>query len=131
MNAFHPSLPNMNETELWVEPSAGPQYRMDDDDRDTDEVPVDRDVVEQGHQADVEGVQEALQEEDDGQDAEDVPGREPVHFAGQFGKEGRDHENAQPKLMPAVTATCPSRLNQPVNHDHQGPLLPGASLADQ
>ena len=40
-------------------------------------------------------------------------------------------ENAQPKLMPAVTATCPSRLNQPVNHDHQGPLLPGASLADQ
>ena len=40
-------------------------------------------------------------------------------------------EKAQPKLMPAVTATWPSRLNQPVNQDQIGPLLPGASLADQ
>ena len=40
-------------------------------------------------------------------------------------------ENAQPKLMPAVTATWPSRLNQPVNQDQMGPLSPGASLADQ
>ena len=40
-------------------------------------------------------------------------------------------EKAQPKLMPAVTATWPSRLNQPVNQDQMGPLLPGASLADQ
>ena len=40
-------------------------------------------------------------------------------------------EKAQPKVMPAVTATCPSRLNQPVNHDQIGALLPGASLAAQ
>ena len=40
-------------------------------------------------------------------------------------------EKAQPKLMPAVTATWPSRLNQPVNQDQIGALLPGASLADQ
>ena len=40
-------------------------------------------------------------------------------------------EKAQPKLMPAVTATWPSRLNQPVNQDQMGPLSPGASLADQ
>ena len=40
-------------------------------------------------------------------------------------------ENAQPKLMPAVTATWPSRLNQPVNQDHTGALSPGASLAAQ
>jgi hypothetical protein len=38
-------------------------------------------------------------------------------------------EKAQPKLMPAVTATWPRRLNQPVNHDQIGALLPGASLA--
>ena len=40
-------------------------------------------------------------------------------------------EKAQPKLMPAVTATCPSRLNQPVNQDQIGALSPGASLAAQ
>ena len=40
-------------------------------------------------------------------------------------------EYPQPKVMPAVTATWPSRLNQPVNHDQMGPLLPGASLAAQ
>ena len=40
-------------------------------------------------------------------------------------------EKAQPKLMPAVTATWPSRLNQPVNQDQMGALLPGASLAAQ
>jgi len=26
-------------------------------------------------------------------------------------------KNAQPKSMPAVTATCPRKLNQPVNQD--------------
>ena len=40
-------------------------------------------------------------------------------------------EKAQPKLMPAVTATWPSRLNQPVNQDQIGALSPGASLAAQ
>ena len=36
----------------------------------------------------------------------------------------------RPKSMPAVMATCPSRLNQPVNHAHAGPFL-FASFADQ
>ena len=40
-------------------------------------------------------------------------------------------KSAQPKSMPAVTATWPRKLNQPVNQDQAGPLLPGASLADQ
>ena len=40
-------------------------------------------------------------------------------------------EKAQPKLMPAVTATWPTRLNQPVNQTRSGALLPGASLAAQ
>ena len=39
-------------------------------------------------------------------------------------------KNAAPKSMPAVTATWPRKLNQPVNHDHAGPLR-GANLADQ
>ena len=39
-------------------------------------------------------------------------------------------KNAQPKSMPAVTATWPRKLNQPVNQDQAGPFL-GASLADQ
>src|SRR5215210_5009682 len=37
---------------------------------------------------------------------------------------------ASPKSMPAVMATCPRRLNQPVNQAHAGPLL-FASFADQ
>ena len=39
--------------------------------------------------------------------------------------------NARPKSMPAVTATWPSRLNQPVNQLQRGPLPPdsGASFA--
>ncbi len=39
-------------------------------------------------------------------------------------------KNAQPKSMPAVTATWPMKLNQPVNQDQAGPFL-GASLAAQ
>ncbi len=39
-------------------------------------------------------------------------------------------KNAQPKSMPAVTATWPRKLNQPVNQDQAGPFL-GASLAAQ
>ncbi len=39
-------------------------------------------------------------------------------------------KNAQPKSMPAVTATWPRKLNQPVNQDQAGPCF-GASLADQ
>ncbi len=39
-------------------------------------------------------------------------------------------KNAAPKSMPAVTATWPRKLNQPVNQDQAGPLR-GASLADQ
>ena len=39
-------------------------------------------------------------------------------------------KNAQPKSMPAVTATCPRKLNQPVNQDQAGPFV-RASLADQ
>ena len=39
-------------------------------------------------------------------------------------------KNAQPKSMPAVTATWPRKLNQPVNQDQAGPFL-RASLADQ
>jgi hypothetical protein len=31
-------------------------------------------------------------------------------------------KNAQPKSMPAVTATWPRKLNQPVNQDHAGPF---------
>ena len=42
-----------------------------------------------------------------------------------------DTENAAPKLMPAVTATWPKRLNHPVNHDQMGPLFPGANFAAQ
>ena len=38
---------------------------------------------------------------------------------------------AAPKSIPAVMANWPSMLNQPVIHDHAGPLLPGASFADQ
>jgi hypothetical protein len=38
--------------------------------------------------------------------------------------------SAAPKSMPAVTAIWPIRLNQPVNHDHAGPLLV-ASFAAQ
>ncbi len=37
---------------------------------------------------------------------------------------------ASPKSMPAVIATWPSMLNQPVNHDHAGPFFL-ASFADQ
>ena len=37
---------------------------------------------------------------------------------------------ARPKSMPAVIATWPSRLNQPVNHAHVGPFF-FASFADQ
>ena len=37
---------------------------------------------------------------------------------------------AAPKSMPAVTATWPRKLNQPVNQDQAGPFF-GASLADQ
>ncbi len=40
-------------------------------------------------------------------------------------------ENPHPNVIPAVTATWPSRLNQPVNHDQIGPLFPGANFADQ
>ena len=36
----------------------------------------------------------------------------------------------RPKSMPAVIATWPSRLNQPVNQAHAGAVL-RASLADQ
>ena len=39
-------------------------------------------------------------------------------------------KNAAPKSMPAVTATWPRKLNQPVNQDHAGPFF-GASFADQ
>ena len=39
-------------------------------------------------------------------------------------------KNAQPKSMPAVMATWPRKLNQPVNHDHAAGLR-GASLAAQ
>ena len=39
-------------------------------------------------------------------------------------------KNAAPKSMPAVTATWPRKLNQPVNHDHAAGLR-GASFADQ
>ena len=39
-------------------------------------------------------------------------------------------KNAQPKSMPAVTATWPRKLNHPVNQDQAGPFF-GASLADQ
>jgi hypothetical protein len=39
--------------------------------------------------------------------------------------------SAAPKSMPAVTAICPMRLNQPVNHDQAGADLPGASFAAQ
>src|ERR1700728_187909 len=39
-------------------------------------------------------------------------------------------KRAAPKSMPAVTATWPRKLNQPVNHDHAAGLC-GASLADQ
>src|SRR5271165_4017896 len=39
-------------------------------------------------------------------------------------------KNAQPKSMPAVIATWPRKLNQPVNQDHAGPFE-RASLADQ
>ena len=38
--------------------------------------------------------------------------------------------NAAPKSMPAVTATWPRKLNQPVNQDQAAPLL-GASFAAQ
>ena len=39
-------------------------------------------------------------------------------------------KNSRPKSIPAVTATWPSRLNQPVNHDQAGALV-FASFADQ
>ena len=39
-------------------------------------------------------------------------------------------KNAAPKSIPAVTATWPRKLNQPVNQDHAAGLR-GASLADQ
>ena len=39
-------------------------------------------------------------------------------------------KNAAPKSMPAVTATWPRKLNQPVNQLHAAGLR-GASLADQ
>ena len=39
-------------------------------------------------------------------------------------------KNAQPKSMPAVIATWPRKLNQPVNQDQAGPFV-RASLADQ
>ncbi len=39
-------------------------------------------------------------------------------------------KNAAPKSMPAVTATWPRKLNQPVNQDQAAPLR-RASLADQ
>ena len=38
--------------------------------------------------------------------------------------------SAAPKSMPAVTATWPRKLNQPVNQDQAGPRVL-ASLADQ
>ena len=39
-------------------------------------------------------------------------------------------KNAAPKSMPAVTATWPRKLNQPVNQDQAGPFF-GASFAAQ
>ncbi len=39
-------------------------------------------------------------------------------------------KNAAPKSMPAVTATWPRKLNQPVNQDQTGPCR-GESLAAQ
>jgi hypothetical protein len=39
-------------------------------------------------------------------------------------------KDAAPKSIPAVTATWPRKLNQPVNHDHAGPF-DGASFAAQ
>ncbi len=39
-------------------------------------------------------------------------------------------KKAAPKSTPAVTATCPMKLNQPVNQLHAGPLV-GASRAAQ
>jgi hypothetical protein len=38
-------------------------------------------------------------------------------------------KSAKPKSMLAVTAICPTRLNQPVNQLHAAPFL-RASLAD-
>jgi hypothetical protein len=40
-------------------------------------------------------------------------------------------KNAAPKSMPAVTATWPRKLNQPVNQDQAAAFLGGASFADQ
>ena len=34
-------------------------------------------------------------------------------------------KNAAPKSMPAVMATWPRKLNQPVNHDSRGAVAPG------
>ena len=39
-------------------------------------------------------------------------------------------KNAAPKSMPAVTATWPRKLNQPVNQDQAAPFF-GASFAAQ
>ena len=39
-------------------------------------------------------------------------------------------KNAQPKSIPAVIATWPRKLNQPVNQAQAAPLV-RASLADQ
>ncbi len=39
-------------------------------------------------------------------------------------------KNAAPKSIPAVTATWPRKLNQPVNHDHAAAFF-FASFADQ
>jgi len=40
-----------------------------------------------------------------------------------------DMKNAPPKSMPAVTAICPRRLNQPVNQLQAALLLPPSFAA--
>ena len=73
---------------------AGRPEQDDDDDRHADQMPPDRDVVEQGHQSDAVGVQQALREEDDGQEADGVPRRQPVGLVGPLRQEGRDRVGA-------------------------------------
>jgi hypothetical protein len=66
----------------------------DDDDRHADEVPVHGDVVQEGDELDGEGVQQALDGEDDDQDADRVLGQQPVALVGVESEERRDREGA-------------------------------------
>ena len=117
-------------------PDVGPavlvEHDSDEDDRrDADDVPPHRDVVEERHEPDAERVQQPVDEQHDREDRRSSRSARSRRPTAMF--RNALMKNARPKSMPAVTATWPTKLNQPTNQLQAAGLPPdsGASLAAQ